>query len=334
MARRTIDRFPRELVPPVWARVGHAQTLLGYFLPTGRAPLRPGEDGATMREVELDDGDRLAVVDAPPKGEGTLDDVCVHFFHGLTGCSESNYIAIASEALRGEGARVVAVNHRGQGAGEGLARGLYHSGSYPDLFTAVASSRERWPDALHVGVGFSLSANTLLLGAASGDARRPDAVLAVNPPVDLVRSVVRLERGVNRLYDRNFVRGMRRSLEYRQERGWLDASFEIPRGASVREADEALTAPCAGYGSANEYYAACSSGPRLAGIDVPAVILTSADDPFLSPDDLPEGAGLGDVFVHVERFGGHLGYLARGAERRWLGPAVRHYVTELSRAAG
>lgn len=329
--RSSVTPYDAPLAPPRWARGGQAQTLLGYCLSAGGTPLRPGERGATRREVELDDGDRLVVVDGPPLCDGPLAGVTVHLFHGLSGSTDSNYIGLVSSELRGAGAFVVGMNHRGQGLGAGLARGLYHSGSDADLWASVAAARVARPGDVHVGVGFSLSANTLLLGAARREDIGPDALLAVNPPVDLLASVRRLERGLNRLYDRHFVRGMRRSLEERRARGYVGADVVIPHGASVREADDAVTAPAAGYGSADEYYADCSSGPRLRRVRRPAVLLTSADDPFLSPDDLPREGERGSVHVHVERAGGHLGYLARGprSQRRWLRGAVRHYVEEL-----
>jgi len=337
-----IRRFQPPCEPPIWARGGQAQTLLGFLLPT------PGEElkgsVATRREVPLECGDRLVVFDAPPASGPTgrpLDGVVVHLFHGLTGSSDSNYVRLCAEALRRDGAAVIAFNHRGQGAGEGLARGIYHSGSAPDLWASVAAGRVLHPDALHVGVGFSLSGNALLLGAGrDGGHGTPDAVLAVNPPVDLARSVARMERGLNRIYDRNFVLGVRRAMAERRARGDLAPSMRVQLSWSLRETDDRVTAPLAGFASGAEYYERCSSAPWIGAVEVPAVLLSAADDPFIEPqmiEDATRGTG---AFVHMEPVGGHLGYLAArpvGGEgyaefagRRWLGAAVAHYVAELS----
>lgn len=349
--RRCAERYSALCSAPFWAGGGHRQTLLAYALPAPGELLEPGSDGSTVRrEVEVEGGDRLVLMDAAPIASGPFDGVAVHLMHGLTGCSGSNYIRMVAAVLRREGARVIGFNHRGQGAGRGLAKALYHSGSYPDLWAAVGAGRERYPELLHACVGFSLSANTALLGVtdkAEGLADRvlPDAVLAVNPPVDLRACAMAIETGMNRLYDRNFVRGMRDALAHRQSKGWIPASIEIPKGASVRGVDEVMTAPLAGYGSADEYYADCSSGPLLGTLRRPAVILSSGDDPFIRAADIERAAAGTSAFVHIERYGGHLGYLTRasaapqalrkyskelpGIERRWLPGAVAHYLAQL-----
>ena len=347
-----IERFDSRCEPPRWARGGHAQTLLGYFLPCPGQPLLASEEGIRMRLLALDDGDRVAVVHAPPRpafeASGLvrpLDGVVVHLFHGLTGSSDSNYVRLVGEVARRAGAHVVAFNHRDQGPGEGLARSIYHSGSVADAFASIARSRIEFPDHLHLAVGFSLSGNIVLLGAGRDRDHpgAPDAVLAVNPPVDLGRAARRIEQGVNRLYDRNFVKGMRRSLQRRIARGDIDRSFTVRRRWSVRQADHVVTAPLAGFSTGDEYYERCSAGPWLTSIRVPTVVLTSADDPFIHPVEIEDAARGSSVFVHVEETGGHLGYIAADpdaslgaasvARRRWLGGAALHYATELVRAA-
>lgn len=339
--------------PPLWARGGQAQTLLGFLLPSPGDVLEEDLLGVTRRELELADGDRIVTFDAeavaPNFSSGAalrprpLEGVVVHLFHGLTGSSESNYMRATGSVLRHAGARVIAFNHRGQGPGAGLARGFYHSGSDLDLFASVAAARELYPGAPHIAVGFSLSANTLLLGLHRRPSHRgaPDAVLAVNPPADLSAAVDRIDAGFNRLYDRRFVRGMREALRTRRENGWVTDGVEIPSGASVREADDAVTAPAAGYASADAYYADCSAAPRLAGIQQPVVILSSGDDPFIDPKDLTSRSHGPRMHCHIEPTGGHLGYLSKGIERaavpeggkgsRWLGGAVLHYVAALAR---
>ena len=346
-----IQRYGVSCVPPLWARGGHRQTLFGYGLTAPGEALEPHSDGSVVRvEVEVSGGDRIVLMDAAPLSSGRFDGACVHLMHGLTGSTESNYIRMVAAVLRREGARIMGFNHRGQGPGAGLAKALYHSGSFRDLWAAVGAGRQRHPELLHLSVGFSLSANTALLGITEkGDGLEsgtlPDAVLAVNPPVDLRACAVAIETGMNRLYDRNFVRGLREALAARQSKGWLPETIQIPKGASIRGADEAMTAPLAGYGSADEYYADCSSGPRLATLRRPAVLLSSGDDPFIDAKDIDRAAAGTSAFVHIEPRGGHLGYLTRaalapdspgrwrdelsGIDRRWLPGAIGHYVAEL-----
>jgi predicted alpha/beta-fold hydrolase len=238
----------------------------------------------------------------------------VYLFHGLGGDSESDYIRRTAAAL--PGCTIVAFNHRGCGAGRGLARGPYHSGSTTDLAAAIDWGRARRPDARHVAIGFSLSGNTLLLLMARGGG--PDAAIAVNPPIDLAASADAISSGLNRVYDFRFVRQCRRDPRSRGAglRPWH----------TLREVDELYTAPAAGFVDADDYYARCSSGPHLAAIGRPAVILTSGDDPFVpiaSFDSVPD-----NVHLHVEPVGGHMGYLDR--KGHWLDGALAAYVAALT----
>ncbi|MEM6673051.1 MAG: alpha/beta fold hydrolase [Planctomycetota bacterium] len=349
-----IQRFGLRCEPPRWARGGHAQTLLGHFLPCPGAEVGPVTAGVRRRVIDLEDGDRLCVFDAAPIGfepsDGAseakpLANAVVHLFHGLTGSSDSNYVRLTADILRRAGAHVVAFNHRGQGHGDGLARGIYHSGSAPDMWASIAAARALHPRKVHLAVGFSLSGNALLLGAGRDRdlPGAPDAVLAINPPVLLSAAVDRIERGMNRLYDRNFVRGIRRAMHSRIERGLLEPRYRVSTRWSVRRADHLVTAPLAGFDTGAEYYEHCSSAPWVGSIRVPTVILTSADDPFIHPSDVEDAAMGSEVLVHVEETGGHLGYLhadvvaadgpAAIARRRWLGAATLHYATRLTSAA-
>lgn len=111
----------------------------------------------------------------------------------------------------------------------------------------------------------------------------------------------------------------------------------IPRTASLREFDDLYTAPTCGFSDALDYYRRCSSVQRLSEVETPSVILTAADDPFVDPSAL-DGISLSpQVFLHLERTGGHVGYLARrglAGWRRWLDGALSHYVAELASKIG
>ncbi|MEC8495200.1 MAG: alpha/beta fold hydrolase [Planctomycetota bacterium] len=342
-----LSRYAVRCRAPLWARGGQAQTLLGYFLPVTGEALAPSLPGVARHEIRLDGEDRVVVFEAAPERAveqvRPLEGAVVHLFHGLAGSSDSNYVRLTASVMRWAGAHVVAYNHRGQGAGAGLARGFYHSGSDLDLFASVAAARARHPGSPQLAIGFSLSANTVLLGAARRKEHPglPDAIVAVNPPALLSVAVRRMERGFNRVYDRNFVVGMREALRIRRDLGWVGEDLVIPGGASVRTADELVTAPMAGYPDAEAYYADCSSAPRWHAVELPAVVLSAADDPFIAAEDLTGATPGPRMLVHVEPTGGHLGYLSSasppvpgGSPRRWLGGALLHYAVELRRALG
>ena len=93
--------------------------------------------------------------------------------------------------------------------------------------------------------------------------------------------------------------------------------------SSIRGIDEALTAPCFGFGSVDEYYRHASSAQRLGLVDRPLLILSAYDDPIALGSAIPLGAGRenthGRVLVAVTAMGGHLGWCDR--EDPWGAPA-------------
>ncbi len=316
----------------IWGRGGHAQTLLAHMLPSPGAPIEP-RTGWTRRTVELEDGEALSVFTRP----GTSG-VRVHLLHGLSGDVASDYMRRAAFALAARGHEVWAVNHRGCGAGRQLATKPYHSGRVDDLQDVLRASRAQAPELVHVVLGFSLSGNIALLQAGRGLAPLPDAILAVNPPVDLERASIDIHRGFNRVYEARFMlrlgRAVRERNRLRAARGQAASALRrVPFGMSLCEFDDAYTAPEAGFADGRDYYRRASSGPHLARIETPTVILSAADDPFVDPSalrDLPRSAA---VHLHLEPTGGHVGYLSRRGLgcTRWLEGALIHYVDELTR---
>ena len=324
----SIRSYGVPCVPPVWARGGHAQTIFGHTLPSpGERPARVR--GARRREVVLADGDRLVTYGLPGSSG-----VRVHLFHGLSGDVDADYMRRTAAALRERGHEVWLVNHRGCGAGRGLAAGTYHSGVSADMQAVLAASRAEAPERVHLVIGFSLSGNVALLLAAQGLAPLPDGLIAVNPPVDLARASVAIGRGLNRLYELRFLWRLRRAVRERVLDGLVRERIRIPPCASLMDFDELYTAPRSGFADGADYYRRCSSLPRMKQIGIPAVIVTAADDPFVDPDAYREAELPPGVLLHVEPVGGHVGYLAREGLgwRHWLDGALLHYVSELERA--
>jgi uncharacterized protein len=330
-APASVRPYAVALEPPFWARGGHAQTIGAHLWPCKAPRIEAGSDGFERVEIELEGGDSLVAL----ARDGTSG-VVVHVWHGLSGDANADYVRRAVQVARARGHGVWAVNHRGQGAGAGLARGTYHSGRSDDLAAVLRASRERAPTALHVLVGFSMSGNAGLLLAADATLAPPDALVAVNPPVDLAQCSDLIQRGPSRLYERRFVNRLRRELVRRERAGLLDVPVLVERGMSLRDLDDLHTAPAGGFEDADDYYARCSALPHLENVRVPTVVVTAADDPFVDARafgrvKLPQA-----VTLHVEPVGGHVGYLARrglGATF-WLDGALGHYLDELVAAAG
>jgi len=300
--------------PPFWARGPHLQTIAANYLPSP-APALPWE----RVRLDLDDGDALAL-----RVLRGASGVVVQLFHGLGGSADGHYLLRAAARFHALGHTVLAVNHRGAGEGAGWSHRSYNSGSTPDLAAVQRFARARFPGQLQVAVGFSISANMLLLLLGRDGGLLPDRAIAVNPPVDLEACSRRLVKGFNRLYDQYFVRRLRRELQSRP------GARPLAPTRTLRVLDAVHTAPEGGFASRDAYYAQCSSGPHLARIQVPTVILTSLDDPFAPGGDVLGCALAPAVHVHAEATGGHMGYLSRNVPGyRWLDYALDHYLREL-----
>lgn len=310
--------------PSPWIPGAHAQTVLGSLLPS-----RTPELGWELLDVSLADGDRLKVRMLTGDPSRVL-----HVFHGLGGSADAGYVRRLASRMHAKGWTVFAANHRGAGEGRGLAAGPYHSGATGDVAAVLTAGRQRFPQARHLAVGYSLSGNILLLlmGRPGAGEALPDAAVAVNPPCDLEACSHALLRGFSRVYDQRFVRILV------DEIGARAASGRIPpvdfRGVkTLRDFDEAYTARAAGYRNRSHYYEACSCGPHLHAIQRPTVILTSEDDPIAPARELRRFHHSPALRLHIERYGGHMGYLARrgpGApDGRWLESALEHHLDGL-----
>jgi predicted alpha/beta-fold hydrolase len=87
----------------------------------------------------------------------------------------------------------------------------------------------------------------------------------------------------------------------------------------------------AGFPDRDSYYAQCSFGPHLGNIQVPTIILSCLDDPFAPAGDILKQAISPAVHLHVERFGGRMGYVSDNLpDRRWLDFALEHYLMNSS----
>ncbi len=320
---RSLAPPPLPCRAPWWARSGHLQTILGNYLP-GELPAHPSEPFRIL----LSDGDQLAGRHYPgEKGVLTL------VFHGLGGDDQAHYVRRTVALARRLGHHVWTINHRGCGEGRGLAKKPYHSGSGDDLGAAFAAARERHPDLRQLAVAYSLSANALLLNLGGGlpmAAARPDAAIAVNPPVDLGACSHTIHQGLSRLYELRFIKRCRNAIQQRLEDGLIPDIYRTWPLMSLREFDDAYTTKAGGFLHADDYYARCSARHHLAKITVPTVILMAKDDPFIPWRHAVDSSPSDQVHLHIEPHGGHMGYLSRDLPgHRWLPYAIEHYAQQL-----
>jgi uncharacterized protein len=302
-------------LPPLWATSGHAQTVLGHILPSEKLNFK-----GRRIEVDLPDGDRL--VGSVLEGHSSS---VVYLFHGLAGSTDSPYMHRSARLAQTQGHTVVMINHRSCGDGARLAKGPYHSGRGEDLGAVIAFGRKHYPKHHHLAVGFSLSGNALLLllSGKRGNAL-PDAAISVNAPIDLQSAANLLQTGFNRVYDLKFFIECRRGVL--KSRSPDAPKYEIPWLATLTDFDNLYTAPAGGFKNREDYYASCSTANLLSAIQIPTLVLTAADDPFVNKTHYLNAELSNSVAMHIEQYGGHMGYLSRTntplGTKRWLDYAL------------
>ena len=235
--------------------------------------------------------------------------------HGLEGSSHAHYMGGISDKAWAAGWNVVRLNQRNCGNTEHLSRGLYHSGLTHDPLFVIRELIERDGIGEIAVAGYSLGGNlTLKLAGELGADAPPElkAVCAVSPTMDLEVCVRALERRSNLAYEWNFVRNlkarMRRKATAFPDDYTLDA---LRRVWTVRQFDEAYTAPHHGFRDASDYYHRASAMRVIDRIRVPALILTAEDDPFVPPEPFraPAVTDNPDLTVVITPHGGHCAYV-------------------------
>lgn len=282
----------------------NAQTLSGVLL-RGVRPLE-----VRRERWETPDGDFLDadVLDAPPERPHLL------ILHGLEGSSKSGYVIAVLRFARERGWGAFALNFRSCSGESNRALRSYNSGDTTDARQALELLRSRTTGPLFA-VGFSLGASVLLnLLAEDGERCVLSGAASVSCPFDLLACARAMDqgRGWVAMYREIFVRSLKAKsiAKARAHPGKLDVET-IRRARGIEGFDEVVTAPLYGFSSAAEYYARCSSGPKLTAIRVPTALITSMDDPLVPngsiPEDHPRNPWLSWI---VSQRGGHVGFIA------------------------
>lgn len=320
---------------PMWAPDRHSQTILGEMMwsPTLKHPGR-------RVDVPLPDGDRVVCrvydQDSP---------FLVVLFHGLAGSAQAKYMQRTAHEFLREKFSVCLMNHRNCGEGKGLAQEPYHCGMSDDMGIVVERMRQEFPGKKIIAIGFSMSANALLLlmsrvipnlGVFTREAFEklssqfkiglPDYAIAVNPPINLQKTTEWFDAWSNKAYSVYFMSYLQVLIRDMDRDGLMKSPPPMNWFTSVNQFDNYFTAPSAGFTDAMDYYTRCSSMNHLTKIDQSTVILSSADDPFIDGTEFTKAAVSKDVHVHMEQVGGHLGYIHNDytpiGSNRWLDYAL------------
>ena len=238
--------------------------------------------------------------------------------HGLNGSSDAHYMKGIAVKAFARGMNVIRLNQRNCGDTERLSAGLFHSGLTADPKYVVEELIAVDGLSSIAVAGYSLGGNLALkLAGEYGGAAPPQirAFAAVSPILEISLCVRALERRENVLYEWNFVRGLKRRMKRkgRLQPGVFDLS-RLPRIKTVREFDDAYTAPYFGFADAEDYYHRASAMRVIDRVRVPTLIITAEDDPFVpsQPFRDPKVTGNHHITLKICRHGGHCGFVGPG----------------------
>ena len=315
--------------PPLWLHSRHLQSILAStFVRRGRIVRRAAALLGAQRELILECGAGVRLqcfVSSPPRGTAKP----VVLLHGWEGNAESNYVLSLAALAYARGFEIVRLNLRDHGETHHLNRGLFHSCRLPEVIGAMQALQRLYPGKPLTAVGFSLGGNFFLRVAARAREAQLDLerVIAVSPVLEPLDTLDALESAMPG-YQQYFVRKWRRSLDKKQA-AWPDTyDFSDVGGMrGLREMTEKLVLRYSEFTSLESYLNGYAiTGERLAALEVPSRILTSADDPMIPVRGLAQLARPEALRVTVTRYGGHCGFIERLHDLTW---AEREILAEL-----
>ncbi len=307
--------------PAVGLQSPHAQTCFAALFRSRRAPPVRRERWETP-DADFVDVDILPAAPAAPH---------LLVLHGLEGSAEASYVAEVLRLANRMGWGAFALNFRSCSGEPNRLPRSYHSGETGDALNAIERIRGRVKGPLF-GLGFSLGGNVLLVLMAKAGAQAPlDAVAAISVPYDLQKSARALDAssGFGRIYCRYFLRLLKRKAigKLKRHPGALDAA-RIQAAHGIESFDEAVTAPVHGFTSAAQYYQQSSSGPLIARIQRPTLLISSADDPFVPLPPPADAIANPWVTALLTERGGHVGFVSGTIwrPRYWAEKQALHFL--------
>jgi len=262
--------------------------------------------------------------------------------HGLNGSSEAHYMKGLAAKAFARGMNVLRLNQRNCGGTEHLSSGLFHSGLTADAAFVLRELIEVDGLSSLAIAGYSLGGNIALKLAGEYGAQAPTqlhAICAVSPILEIGACVRALERPANRLYQWNFVKDLKARMR-RKFRAWPGRydPARLSRIRTVREFDDAYTAPHFGFRDADDYYYRASAMRVIDRIRVPALVITSKDDPFVpwEPFTDPKLTANRHITTVVCEHGGHCGFVGTPTgedDGYWAEKKIVDFVEQSARAA-
>ncbi|MFZ9812430.1 MAG: YheT family hydrolase [Burkholderiaceae bacterium] len=318
-----------QLLPPGWLVGGHLQTIVPALVGSrllGSAP-------AFTRERWITPDDDFIDLDWHRQPEAQPARPLLVLFHGLEGSSRSPYARAFAQVAAARQWDYVVVHFRGCSGSLNRAPRAYHSGDSAEIdwiLRRLASGPMARSQIMVVGI--SLGGNAVMRWAGEQGALLQEshpavrAVAAISSPLDLAAAGKAIDQGINRwLYARHFLATMTAKAQAKHDQfPGLFALDRVRRAKTLRDFDDAFTAPLHGYRDVDDYWERASAKPVLGSVVIPALLVNAQNDPFVPIESLPSHEAVGRLTtVWRPRLGGHVGFPHRvTAKRLKPNPAV------------
>lgn len=232
--------------------------------------------------------------------------------HGLEGNTQRAYMKGMARAMHLVGHDVLTWNYRGCSEELNKALRFYHSGATDDLATVIDHAHSLGQYKQINLVGFSLGGNLTLkyLGESRTRPLSLKKSITFSVPMDLHTSCEKISQPSNWIYSQRFLKSLRKKvLDKSKIMSNLDARG-LMKIKNLREFDDYFTGPIHGFKDALDYYHQCSAIRFIQSISIPSLIISAANDPFLSPECYPTQIVKNHTSVSFEspNHGGHVGF--------------------------
>jgi uncharacterized protein len=300
----------------------HVQTLAGEFY-------RP-KAGVDFRRVRLDtpDGDFLDLdfVEVPNYTWAQLGENApiLYFLHGLEGNARGGNALDLYKIAAPMGFRCVGLNYRTCSGEMNRTPRMYHMGATDDVAFVHQWLLEQFPSVPMVMVGISLGGNMLLKyfgECADALPERVQAGAAISPPFVSTGYQRLSDAPIGKLYGGYLLRRLQQKVRQKQEmlRG---ASIDVEaalRARTLREYDNAVTAPLFSFKDAEDYYNQSNSVRFLSAIHRPTLLLRAKDDPFFDAHNIPHDLIAQNPYLYpaFPDYGGHVGFIEGTTPRNY-----------------
>ena len=268
--------------------------------------------------LTLPDGTRLSGVHYATQA-ANASGILVLLLHGWEGSAQSSYINHSAAELLAAGFDVFALNFRDHGQTHDLNEGLFHSCRLQEVVDATLQIVQGYQPKRFFVAGFSLGGNIALkaAGELGEDAIGLFAgICAISPSIDLHASVESLARGINKIYEMHFLRGLASKIRHKSV--LFPERFDVEKlklVKTIKDFDDIFTAPDGGYGDADNYYTQASAINLIPNIRVPTLIISSKDDPIVPFESfLSDKLKTPFVTLLAPDWGGHSGFLHAHSE--------------------